>query len=136
MEDLDKKAMRLAGMLEPDTISLASVTAVTTNVSNKRSETVPHTHKLPYMYNREVIKLGFFCRVPLQLCLRLGVQKNCLIEKGKTWNKGNPLQCVSSNAAVFPLQSCSSLLWSQSSEKQPIIVRISCFSISVFYCLQ
>uniref|UniRef100_A0A3B5L567 Otoferlin n=1 Tax=Xiphophorus couchianus TaxID=32473 RepID=A0A3B5L567_9TELE len=35
MEDLDKKAMRLAGMLEPDTISLASVTAVTTNVSNK-----------------------------------------------------------------------------------------------------
>ncbi|KAM4529507.1 otoferlin isoform 9-T9 [Fundulus diaphanus] len=38
MEDLDKKAMRLAGMLEPDTISLASVTAVTTNVSNKRSK--------------------------------------------------------------------------------------------------
>lgn len=36
MEDLDKKAMRLAGSLEPDTISLASVTAVTTNVSNKR----------------------------------------------------------------------------------------------------
>uniref|UniRef100_A0A3Q4I5W4 Otoferlin n=1 Tax=Neolamprologus brichardi TaxID=32507 RepID=A0A3Q4I5W4_NEOBR len=38
MEDLDKKAMRLAGMLEPDTISLASVTAVTTDVSNKRSK--------------------------------------------------------------------------------------------------
>ncbi|XP_047244483.1 otoferlin isoform X4 [Girardinichthys multiradiatus] len=38
MEDLDKKAMRLAGMLEPDTISMASVTAVTTNVSNKRSK--------------------------------------------------------------------------------------------------
>ncbi|XP_061667432.1 otoferlin isoform X3 [Syngnathoides biaculeatus] len=38
MEDLDKKAMRLAGMLEPDTISLASVTAVTTNISNKRSK--------------------------------------------------------------------------------------------------
>lgn len=36
MEDLDRKAMRLAGTLEPDTISLASVTAVTTNVSNKR----------------------------------------------------------------------------------------------------
>lgn len=42
MEDLDKKAMRLAGMLEPDTISLASVTAVTTNVSNKRSNTMKH----------------------------------------------------------------------------------------------
>ncbi|XP_057679056.1 otoferlin isoform X12 [Corythoichthys intestinalis] len=38
MEDLDKKAIRLAGMLEPDTISLASVTAVTTNISNKRSK--------------------------------------------------------------------------------------------------
>ncbi|CAK6961861.1 otoferlin isoform X12 [Scomber scombrus] len=38
MEDLDKKAMRLAGVLDPDTISLASVTAVTTNVSNKRSK--------------------------------------------------------------------------------------------------
>ncbi|XP_061126606.1 otoferlin isoform X4 [Syngnathus typhle] len=37
-EDLDKKAMRLAGMLEPDAISLASVTAVTTNISNKRSK--------------------------------------------------------------------------------------------------
>lgn len=36
MEDLDRKAMRLAGSLEPDTVSLASVTAVTTNVSNKR----------------------------------------------------------------------------------------------------
>uniref|UniRef100_A0A3Q3WWF6 Otoferlin n=1 Tax=Mola mola TaxID=94237 RepID=A0A3Q3WWF6_MOLML len=38
MEDLDRRAMRLAGSLEPDTISLASVTAVTTNVSNKRSK--------------------------------------------------------------------------------------------------
>ncbi|PKK17997.1 otoferlin, partial [Columba livia] len=37
-EDLDRKAMRLGGRLEPDTISLASVTAVTTNVSNKRSK--------------------------------------------------------------------------------------------------
>ncbi|XP_042658937.1 otoferlin isoform X4 [Tyto alba] len=37
-EDLDQKAMRLGGGLEPDTISLASVTAVTTNVSNKRSK--------------------------------------------------------------------------------------------------
>lgn len=36
MEDLDRKAMRLAGSLEPDTVSLASVTAVTTNISNKR----------------------------------------------------------------------------------------------------
>lgn len=44
MEDLDKKAMRLAGMLEPDTISLASVTAVTTDVSNKRSYAVTHAH--------------------------------------------------------------------------------------------
>ncbi|XP_015464224.3 otoferlin isoform X1 [Astyanax mexicanus] len=38
MEDLDRKAMRLGGGLDPDTISLASVTAVTTNVSNKRSK--------------------------------------------------------------------------------------------------
>ncbi|PKU27698.1 otofhypothetical protein [Limosa lapponica baueri] len=37
-EDLDRKAMRQACGLEPDTISLASVTAVTTNVSNKRSK--------------------------------------------------------------------------------------------------
>ncbi|XP_054675264.1 otoferlin isoform X11 [Grus americana] len=37
-EDLDQKAMRQGGGLEPDTISLASVTAVTTNVSNKRSK--------------------------------------------------------------------------------------------------
>ncbi|XP_050804653.1 otoferlin isoform X6 [Gopherus flavomarginatus] len=37
-EDLDQKAMRLGGGLDPDTISLASVTAVTTNVSNKRSK--------------------------------------------------------------------------------------------------
>lgn len=35
-EDLDRKAMRYGAGLEPDTISLASVTAVTTNVSNKR----------------------------------------------------------------------------------------------------
>ncbi|XP_065819920.1 otoferlin isoform X13 [Labrus bergylta] len=38
MEDLDRRAMRLAGAMDPDTISLASVTAVTTNVSNKRSK--------------------------------------------------------------------------------------------------
>uniref|UniRef100_A0A8C2YC42 Otoferlin n=1 Tax=Coturnix japonica TaxID=93934 RepID=A0A8C2YC42_COTJA len=37
-EDLDRKVMRLGGGLDPDTISLASVTAVTTNVSNKRSK--------------------------------------------------------------------------------------------------
>ncbi|XP_078397631.1 otoferlin isoform X1 [Cetorhinus maximus] len=37
-EDLDRKAMRFGGGLDPDTISLASVTAVTTNVSNKRSK--------------------------------------------------------------------------------------------------
>ncbi|XP_037248635.1 otoferlin isoform X13 [Falco rusticolus] len=37
-EDLDQKAIRQGGRLEPDTISLASVTAVTTNVSNKRSK--------------------------------------------------------------------------------------------------
>ncbi|XP_068610034.1 otoferlin [Brachionichthys hirsutus] len=38
LDDLDRKAMRLAGSLEPDAVSLASVTAVTTNVSNKRSK--------------------------------------------------------------------------------------------------
>uniref|UniRef100_A0A8C3RFP9 Otoferlin n=1 Tax=Cyanoderma ruficeps TaxID=181631 RepID=A0A8C3RFP9_9PASS len=37
-EDLDGKARRHGAGLEPDTISLASVTAVTTNVSNKRSK--------------------------------------------------------------------------------------------------
>ncbi|XP_043918777.1 otoferlin isoform X5 [Protopterus annectens] len=37
-EDLDRKAIRLGGGLDPDTISLASVTALTTNVSNKRSK--------------------------------------------------------------------------------------------------
>ncbi|XP_029452108.1 otoferlin isoform X2 [Rhinatrema bivittatum] len=37
-DDLDRKLMRLGGRLDPDTISLASVTAVTTNVSNKRSK--------------------------------------------------------------------------------------------------
>lgn len=47
MEDLDRKAMRLAGTLDPDTISLASVTAVTTNVSNKRSCTQTHTIYTP-----------------------------------------------------------------------------------------
>uniref|UniRef100_A0AAY4BAL4 Otoferlin n=1 Tax=Denticeps clupeoides TaxID=299321 RepID=A0AAY4BAL4_9TELE len=36
-EDLDRKAMRLGRAIDPDNISLASVTAVTTNVSNKRS---------------------------------------------------------------------------------------------------
>uniref|UniRef100_A0A4W5L2Q6 Otoferlin a n=1 Tax=Hucho hucho TaxID=62062 RepID=A0A4W5L2Q6_9TELE len=38
--DLDRKALRLGGVggLDPDCISLASVTAVTTNVSNKRSK--------------------------------------------------------------------------------------------------
>uniref|UniRef100_A0A8C2JBR3 Otoferlin n=1 Tax=Cyprinus carpio TaxID=7962 RepID=A0A8C2JBR3_CYPCA len=37
-EDLDRKVMRLGGGVDHDTISLASVTAVTTNVSNKRSK--------------------------------------------------------------------------------------------------
>ncbi|KAL2082435.1 hypothetical protein ACEWY4_022253 [Coilia grayii] len=37
-EDLDLMARRLGSALDPDTISLASVTAVTTNVSNKRSK--------------------------------------------------------------------------------------------------
>ncbi|KAM4043918.1 otoferlin [Anomaloglossus baeobatrachus] len=37
-EDLDRKAIRLGGGLDPDTISLASVTALTTNVSNKRAK--------------------------------------------------------------------------------------------------
>eukprot|EP00062_Callorhinchus_milii_P015036 gi/632964862/ref/XP_007898605.1/ PREDICTED: otoferlin isoform X2 [Callorhinchus milii] len=37
-EDLDRKTMRLGGGLDPDSISLASVTAVTINVSNKRSK--------------------------------------------------------------------------------------------------
>lgn len=44
MEDMDRKAIRLAGTMEPDTISLASVTAVTTNVSNKRSHTDQPQH--------------------------------------------------------------------------------------------
>ncbi|XP_063087255.1 otoferlin isoform X1 [Cavia porcellus] len=38
MEDLDHLAIRLADGLDPDSISLASVTALTTNVSNKRSK--------------------------------------------------------------------------------------------------
>ncbi|XP_026088621.1 otoferlin-like isoform X6 [Carassius auratus] len=37
-ENLDRKVMRLGGGVDHDTISLASVTAVTTNVSNKRSK--------------------------------------------------------------------------------------------------
>ncbi|XP_051880281.1 otoferlin isoform X3 [Pristis pectinata] len=37
-EDLDRKGKRFGGGMDPDTISLASVTAVTTNVSNKRSK--------------------------------------------------------------------------------------------------
>ncbi|XP_032877367.1 otoferlin isoform X1 [Amblyraja radiata] len=37
-EDLDRKGKRFGGGLDPDTISLASVTAVTINVSNKRSK--------------------------------------------------------------------------------------------------
>lgn len=44
MEDLDRKAMRLAGALDPDAISLASVTAVTTNVSNKRYDISSYTN--------------------------------------------------------------------------------------------
>ncbi|XP_006835281.1 PREDICTED: otoferlin isoform X3 [Chrysochloris asiatica] len=38
MEDLDRLAIRLGDGLDPDTVSLASVTALTTNVSNKRSK--------------------------------------------------------------------------------------------------
>ncbi|XP_063504943.1 otoferlin isoform X4 [Pongo pygmaeus] len=38
MEDLDHLAIRLADGLDPDSVSLASVTALTTNVSNKRSK--------------------------------------------------------------------------------------------------
>ncbi|KAM4804039.1 otoferlin isoform X5 [Urocitellus parryii] len=38
MEDLDHLAIRLGDGLDPDTVSLASVTALTTNVSNKRSK--------------------------------------------------------------------------------------------------
>ncbi|XP_037550766.1 otoferlin [Nematolebias whitei] len=37
-QNLDRNGMLLGGGLDPDTISLASVTAVTTNVSNKRSK--------------------------------------------------------------------------------------------------
>lgn len=36
MEDLDRLAIRLGDGLDPDSMSLASVTALTTNVSNKR----------------------------------------------------------------------------------------------------
>lgn len=36
MEDLDRLAIRLGDGLDPDSVSLASVTALTTNVSNKR----------------------------------------------------------------------------------------------------
>ncbi|XP_012659163.1 otoferlin [Otolemur garnettii] len=38
MEDLDHLAIRLGDRLDPDSVSLASVTALTTNVSNKRSK--------------------------------------------------------------------------------------------------
>ncbi|XP_023085796.1 otoferlin isoform X3 [Piliocolobus tephrosceles] len=38
MEDLDHLAIRLGDGLDPDSVSLASVTALTTNVSNKRSK--------------------------------------------------------------------------------------------------
>ncbi|XP_068927908.1 otoferlin [Petaurus breviceps papuanus] len=38
MEDLDRLAIHLGEGLDPDSISLASVTALTTNVSNKRSK--------------------------------------------------------------------------------------------------
>lgn len=50
MEEMDRKAMRLAGSLDPDTISLASVTAVTTNVSNKRCHMSTCKHK----HHREI----------------------------------------------------------------------------------
>lgn len=36
MEDLDRLGIRLGEGLDPDSVSLASVTALTTNVSNKR----------------------------------------------------------------------------------------------------
>ncbi|XP_057597695.1 otoferlin isoform X3 [Hippopotamus amphibius kiboko] len=38
MEDLDHLAIRLRDGLDPDSVSLASITALTTNVSNKRSK--------------------------------------------------------------------------------------------------
>ncbi|XP_053057095.1 otoferlin isoform X3 [Acinonyx jubatus] len=38
MEDLDRLAVRLGDGLDPESVSLASVTALTTNVSNKRSK--------------------------------------------------------------------------------------------------
>ncbi|XP_059972637.1 otoferlin isoform X1 [Mesoplodon densirostris] len=38
MEDFDRLAIRLRDGLDPDSVSLASVTALTTNVSNKRSK--------------------------------------------------------------------------------------------------
>ncbi|XP_029793996.1 otoferlin isoform X5 [Suricata suricatta] len=38
MEDLDRLAIRLGDGLDPDSVSLASVTALTSNVSNKRSK--------------------------------------------------------------------------------------------------
>jgi len=63
MEDLDRKAIRLAGTVDPDTISLASVTAVTTNVSNKRSV---HTHTrmlLTWWWGRSCV-LRFHCSNP------------------------------------------------------------------------
>lgn len=36
MDDLDRLGVRLAEGMDPDAVSLASVTALTTNVSNKR----------------------------------------------------------------------------------------------------
>ncbi|XP_049508401.1 otoferlin isoform X3 [Panthera uncia] len=45
MEDLDRLAVRLGDGLDPDSVSLASVTALTTNVSNKRSK--PDIKMLP-----------------------------------------------------------------------------------------
>uniref|UniRef100_G1PFH8 Otoferlin n=1 Tax=Myotis lucifugus TaxID=59463 RepID=G1PFH8_MYOLU len=38
MDDLDRLGIRLAEGMDPDSVSLASVTALTTNVSNKRSK--------------------------------------------------------------------------------------------------
>lgn len=40
-ENLDRQGMFMGGGPDPDTISLASVTAVTTNVSNKRQAGFP-----------------------------------------------------------------------------------------------
>ncbi|KAJ8353176.1 hypothetical protein SKAU_G00207430 [Synaphobranchus kaupii] len=42
-EDMDGPDVPLGGGPDPDTVSLASVTAVTTNVSNKRQAPKPHS---------------------------------------------------------------------------------------------